>query len=284
MLRRLTAAIVLTGLAALGFAAPAQAAPAVGTVAIQGDPGDYITEGGSYTYTAPDDRISLSGDASRVIVGIEAVNGDTWTIEAAAPLGETLQPGVTYEATRFAEFGVAGFDYSGNGRGCNTSASTFTVQTITTDASGAVTDFAATFEQHCDGQAPAARGQIDVSLAPPAPPLQLTVAITGATLDQYGQVIVTGTLTCSSDAMTSISSTVVQTVKRTTLAGSGSVYVDCWSGRTYTWDMPVNAGGTSGFQAGSIEVTTTATANDAYTGEQVQTTDIDTLRVRRPRA
>jgi hypothetical protein len=44
--------------------------------------------------------------------------------------------------------GVSGFEYSGNGRGWNTSTSVFTVQSIATDATGAVTRFAASLEQH----------------------------------------------------------------------------------------------------------------------------------------
>lgn len=285
MLRTLTSALSLALVAAVTLAAPAHAAPAAGTVSIQGDAGDYITQGLSYAYATPGDRISLSGDAQRVAISIVGANGDDWTIDAAAPTGQSLTSGTTYTATRypFNDVGVAGFDYSGEGRGCNTSSSTFTVQTITTDTSGAVTRFAATFEQHCDDQTPAARGQIDVGLAPAAPPLQLTLANTGATLTQEGGVIVTGTLTCSSDAPTVVSGIVSQTVRKTTVAGSGSVYVDCWVGRTYTWDFAIYLGAEQ-FQAGSVTVSTTATANDAFTGQQVQATDADAFRLRRPRA
>ena len=223
MLRRLGSAFSLALLAAVALAAPAQAAPGEGTIAIQGDPGDYITQGLSYSYSTPSDRISLSGDAQHVTLSIAGQNGDSWTIDAAAPAGQTLTSGTTYSATRypFNDFAVAGFDYSGNGRGCNTSTSTFTVQSIAIDATGAVSRFAATFEQHCDEQTPAARGQIDVGLAAAAPPLALTVVNIGASLDQYGGVVVTGTLTCSSDAMTYVTSIVAQTVKRVTIEGSG---------------------------------------------------------------
>lgn len=285
MLRRLGSAFSLALLAAVALAAPAQAAPGAGTVAIQGDPGDYITQGLSYTYTTPGDRITLSGDAQHVALSIEGSNGDNWTIDAAAPAGQTLTSGTTYSATRypFNDIGVAGFDYSGNGRGCNTSTSSFTLQSIATDSTGAVTRFAATFEQHCDEQTPAARGQVDVSLAPAAPPLQLTVVNTGASLDQYGGIVVSGTLTCSSDAMTYVTSIVGQTVKRATTEGSGGVYVDCWSGQTYTWDLYVSASGLSAFRSGSVRVSTTAYATDAFTGQQVQTGDTDTFRVRKPR-
>ena len=68
MLRTLTSALSLAVVAAVTLAAPVHAAPGAGTVAIQGDAGDYITEGLSYAYSSPGDRISLSGDAQHVAV------------------------------------------------------------------------------------------------------------------------------------------------------------------------------------------------------------------------
>ena len=70
MLRRLGSAFSLAVLAAVALAAPANAAPGDGTIAIQGDPGDYITQGLSYSYSTPDDRSSLSGDARHVTLSI----------------------------------------------------------------------------------------------------------------------------------------------------------------------------------------------------------------------
>lgn len=285
MLHRLTSALAIAAIAVAGLAAPAQAAPGAGTVAFQGDPGDYITQGTSYSYATPADRITLSGDAQHVALAIDGANGDWWYIDASAPTGQSLTAGQTYSAMRypFTDPGLAGFDLSGNGRGCNTSTSTFTVQAITTDPAGTVTRFSATFEQHCEGGAAAARGQIDVGLTPPAPPLQLAVTNVSATLDSYGGVIVTGTLTCSSDAMTYVSGIVSQTTRKSTVSSSGGTYVDCWSGATYTWDYAVYAGGLDAFSAGAVTVSTTATANDAFTGQQVQSGDTDSYRLRRPR-
>lgn len=71
MLRtRLAAAVAVAALSVIGLAAPAHATPAQGTVSFSGDAGDYITQGQSYSYTAPDDRIDLQGNASHVTVGI----------------------------------------------------------------------------------------------------------------------------------------------------------------------------------------------------------------------
>ena len=53
-----------------------------------------------------------------------------------------------------------GLSVFGDGRGCNTLTGSFTILGISSDAAGNVTALAATFEQHCEGAAPALRGTI----------------------------------------------------------------------------------------------------------------------------
>lgn len=283
MLRtRLAAAVAVAALSVIGLAAPAHATPAQGTVSFSGDAGDYITQGQSYSYTAPDDRIDLQGNASHVTVGINGVNGDWWTIDLDAPDGEVLLAGRTYSATRYPFNDVgAGLDLGGNGRGCNTLTGTFTIEELALTAEGSPSTVRATFEQHCDEMTPAARGQIDVSLTPPAPPLQLAVMNTSATLDSYGGVVLTGTLTCSSDAMVYVTTVATQTIKRTTVSSSSGVYVNCWSGQTYTWDLAAYAGGSEVYRAGVVSFSTSAHATDTWTQQDVTATDADSFRLKR---
>ncbi|TQM63710.1 hypothetical protein [Humibacillus xanthopallidus] len=279
---RLATALVAAALALIAVAVPAHATPAQGTVSFSGDPGDYITQGQSYSYTAPNDRIDLQGSASHVRVGIEGANGDWWTIELDAPDGEALLAGRTYSATRYPFNDVgAGLDLGGNGRGCNTLIGTFTIEELTLTADGLPSTVRATFEQHCDETTAAARGQIDVSLAPPAPPLQLAVVNTSADLDPYGGLVLRGTVTCSSDAMVYVTTVASQTIRKTTVEGSSGVYVDCWSGRSYSWDLPVYAGGLDVFRAGAVSVSTRATARDSWTQQDVTAVDADSFRLKR---
>jgi hypothetical protein len=215
-------------------------------------------------------------------VGINGVNGDWWTIDLDAPDGEVLVAGRTYSATRdpFNDVG-AGLELGGNGRGCNTLTGTFTIDELALTADGMPATLRASFEQHCDETTPAARGQINVSLTPPAPPLQLAVVNTSATLDAYGGVVLTGTVTCSSDAMVYVSTVATQTIKKTTVSSSSGVYVNCWSGQTYTWDLAAYAGGTDAFRAGVVSFSTRATATDAWTHQDVTATDADPFRLKR---
>ena len=78
--------------------------------------------------------------------------GGWWTTDFAAPPGQDLAAGTTYQAKRYPfNDGAAGFNHSGNGRGCNELTATFTVREIAFHANGVLRRFRADFEQHCEG-------------------------------------------------------------------------------------------------------------------------------------
>jgi len=125
------------------------------------DPGDYIGGGRTRAYTNSTSVFSLAGTAAGLRFGVSGQR-DNWSVELAPPAGEQLRPGRYVDAQRasFREPGHPGLDVSGNGRGCNTLTGSFTITELVTDATGAVVALAATFEQHCEGAAPALRGTI----------------------------------------------------------------------------------------------------------------------------
>ena len=108
----------------------------------------------------------------------------------AAPDEADLTAGTYADATRwpFQAAGVPGLSVSGEGRGCNQLVGHFDVRDVVYGADGSVEQFAADFEQHCEGaDRPALTGQIrfnsDVPLTPDEPsgneppvaePVQLT--------------------------------------------------------------------------------------------------------------
>jgi hypothetical protein len=104
-------------------------------------------------------------------------------LELAAPPGQPLVPGTYTGAVRapFRGPGQPGIDISGNGRGCNVIAGTFTVNTAVYGPNNYVQTFDATFQQHCDGAAPALVGEISVANPSPAPGelAALLTAVTG---------------------------------------------------------------------------------------------------------
>lgn len=277
----MTAALPVLGLA-VGAGPAAAAGNTTGTVSFHGDDGDYITGGGSYAYASPGDTIQMSGTTTHVGISIDGANGDWWYLDFAAPTGSELAVG-TYTATRypFNDAG-AGFDLSGNGRGCNTLTATFTINRIAFE-NGGVTDLAGNFEQHCEGWDAAAYGTLDLQAAPPPAPLQLGVAndSAGQASSVDGRAYVTGTLTCSRTASVDVSATVTQATTKTLVSGYGSTQVACSEGRSVAWRLAVTPSGGVPFRVGDAKVETTAGAWDESRGEWVQATDTDVIRLKK---
>jgi len=104
-----------------------------------------------------------------------ADSGDFWSLEfSTRELGVPLTPGVYNNAQRaaFAEPGHPGLDVSGEGRGCDTDAGSFTVLNAVFEVNGStvnVVSFAAEFVQGCEGDiAHPLRGTIFYGVVPPA--------------------------------------------------------------------------------------------------------------------
>lgn len=136
-------------------------------ISFGGDPGDYITGGRSYRYDA---RNAVLGFTRNFGNGVSAsINGDTfWWLDFAAAGGAALAPGVYENAQRFPfhDAGSPGLALYGDGRGCNTLSGRFTVHQAEFDAAGQPSRLEIDFEQHCEGAAPAARGQVLLNAVP----------------------------------------------------------------------------------------------------------------------
>src|SRR5262249_15729600 len=92
-----------------------------------------------------------------------AGGGHWWYLDFPAPFDAPLTPGTYLNATRwpFQAAGVPGLNVSGDGRGSNTLTGNFTVTQALYAADGTVLRFAASFEQHSEGMAPALTGTIN---------------------------------------------------------------------------------------------------------------------------
>lgn len=162
-LRRALVGVAVAG-GLLAVAAPVQAAPgdpvAVSSYAYTSAAGDYIGDGKSASYKAPDTALRISGTAEDVTVELPDGN---WEVQLAAPKGEKLHPGVYRDAERadFRTGRAPGLDVTGEHRGCNRVWGQFSVHQIETDAAGDVTRLDATFTQHCESAtAPALKGTV----------------------------------------------------------------------------------------------------------------------------
>ncbi len=105
---------------------------------------------------------SVTGASIGIQATVDGVPGfvDFFILRLQAPWGATLAPGHYEEATRFPGTAIPGLDFSGYGVGCNSLTGRFDVLEAVYDAVGVVMRFAANFEQHCEGAAPALRGQV----------------------------------------------------------------------------------------------------------------------------
>jgi hypothetical protein len=189
---------------------PATASPSElaqnGSLTMTSEPGDYIGQGLAYSYATPSNVFfarteNWYGDNNRISVTMrtDAASTDYWVLTFAAPPGQTLTTGSYGGAVRtvWQSAGQPALDVWGFGRGCNTSIGTFTVSDAVFGADGYVQRFRASFEQHCEGNAPALRGEVAVSNPPPPPPLHAQISIASAQLTAHGSLTLRGTVSCT---------------------------------------------------------------------------------------
>ncbi|HTX31471.1 MAG TPA: hypothetical protein VMD09_08795 [Solirubrobacteraceae bacterium] len=140
-------------------AAVAQADP-VTDVTMYSDTGDYIGQGEQQVFTPANSTIGVAGDSSDFTVSVGG-----YTMEFAAPQGQTLQTGV-YDGAARASFRTGpepGIDISGDGRGCDTDQGRFEIKDIAFNTSGVPDRLWLVYEQHCEGAVPALFGEVRIN-------------------------------------------------------------------------------------------------------------------------
>jgi hypothetical protein len=293
VLARATATLALalamaTGTTGLLSGAEAHALPVTeGSFSFSGDEGDYISGGQSYAYSASQDRMNVSGNTDNrvVTVSVDGANGDWWTLNLAAPSGKSLTPGTYTGATRypFNEGTEPGLSLSGNGRGCNQLTGTFTIADVEFGPQGYVKKLDATFEQHCEGGTPAARGEVHITN--PAPPaelgLGLAVALDGTASSLNGKATFHGTVSCNKPVQVNVGGDVTQVKKRDLIRGSFSTSVSCTPGAPVAWTGTAVPTGSVPFQKGDVEVEARATAMDPDYDRPVTVSETVAVRLTR---
>jgi hypothetical protein len=176
---------------------------AAASLTMSSDPGDYVGQGLSYSYETPSDVFLAGTDATGTGVRIREISPNFshyWELDFSAPDGQQLTPGTYPDAVRNVSQGPGqpGLNVSGFG-GCNRLSGSFTVLDATYGPDGYVQNFHATFEQHCEGNIPALRGEVQIAnTSPPPPPATVQITIDPAgELGAHGTAIVHGTISCS---------------------------------------------------------------------------------------
>jgi hypothetical protein len=163
---------IVLSVAILLVAAKAQAG--VTSLLLTGDPGDYISGGQTQFYTDVDGAFGASRNYHNgVSLSFHTPSySHWWYLDFSAPGGQYLTVGTYTDAVRFPfEATHAGLAVYGDGRGCNTLTASFEVKEVVYGPGSTIVSFRATFVQHCEGFAPAARGEIRYNATVP---LQLT--------------------------------------------------------------------------------------------------------------
>jgi hypothetical protein len=135
--------------------------PASGNyVYLQSEPGEFVVEGRTLTFTPADSTLSVSGSGN--LFSMIIPTGQYWfgDFKGMSSISQ-LQPGFYGSLERYPFHNPVrgGLDWSGNGRGCNTLAGWFVVDGVTY-AGSTLSAIDLRFEQHCEGAIPALHGQI----------------------------------------------------------------------------------------------------------------------------
>lgn len=121
---------------------------------------EFIGNGLRYDYDSTNTTITVTATGNTL--SLEVAGAQQWSADFQIPgTGTTLEAGSWTGLTRypFQATNAGGLDFSGEGRGCNTLNGGFDIESVTYTG-GVLTAVTLTFEQHCEGLAPALRGRL----------------------------------------------------------------------------------------------------------------------------
>ena len=141
------------------------------SIQFSGDRGDYVSLGRRFTATPLDGVMTVTRNSANG-VHIAFRGATTWSLDFSDPQQMTLGPGFYLDAARFPTVvsGAPGLAVSEEYRTCDTLTGRFIVLEAEYDGTGKVVRFAADFEQHCFGVAPALFGSVRYNSAVPVGP------------------------------------------------------------------------------------------------------------------
>ncbi|MEV6165931.1 hypothetical protein AB0L71_29255 [Streptomyces sp. NPDC052052] len=266
-------------IAATPLTGTAQAHSAVsGSLNFNGEPGEPISGGQSYEYTADTVQLFDAGggtDENGFIVAVDATEGTLWRLLISAPEGQKLTAGTTYTgAKKWPDIqpGDPGLEFGGidNGteKACNTTSGSFTIENIAFGPYGYVKELDATFEQYCDGSTVPLRGEVHAIM--PEPPVELAIGMnldTTGSVDKTGTITVGGDVTCNKPARFALRVSAYQIQKNATasgVAGEDAFFVDCTPGAPVPWTVsfPSNLEPDATFKSGPAVLRARGETND----------------------
>jgi hypothetical protein len=285
LVRRLSAAIVIAAAAGATFVTSASAQPVeTGSFAFTSDPGDWVGQGGSYSYSVAngdDLTVTSSNDNNTLNVSVHGASGDQWSLTLVARLGQALAPG-EYNFVDWSTYSGSngpGLELSGNYRGCGLQSGSFTIDNITFGPFGYVQNLDATFVQRCYQSEAAIRGEVHIANPAPPPVLELgaTIGPDGTASQLNGSATVHGTISCTKPVTVDASILVTQVVKRVVIRGYGYVHQSCTPDQPAAWTARVDPVGATPYRKGDAEVNVNAWATDPLYNVQIDTQQVGSV-------
>jgi hypothetical protein len=253
--------LVLAGISLAGLVTASS-----GSLTLQSDAGDFVGQGQTASFSSPADTFLVNGNGNAMRVDVHPADypNEFWQLELAAPAGQQLTPGTYANARRwpFQATSEPGLSVFGDGRGCNTLTGSFTVLSASYGPYGYPVNFDATFEQHCEGFAPALRGEVRVSNPNPPPLLQVQLSVDGNGSRSGAAAVVHGTVTCNRSGVAPVQVTVSQPGKKSTVSGSSGVSLNC-STSPASWTVTVTPAAGS-FGKGTVAVQAKTSVVDSF--------------------
>ena len=144
-------------------------------VVLTGDPGNWLLDGRTATWTGWRDSIGAFRDGDAVLAEADGADGSDASAYFAPAPGQLLAPGQYAGATSDRSTSRTGpaLDVTTTGRGC-TADGEFTISRLAYRRSGLLKTFSASFTQHCRESSAALRGTVEYHVpfgdaTPPAP-------------------------------------------------------------------------------------------------------------------
>lgn len=268
--RRITGVLVLIAASAgvLSDASGARSFPAVsGTLTIKGDPGHPLGRGQMYSFAA---RAIEFGATETTAAGVEELTvstreGGFWSVRLSAPEGSRLEAGEYVDNRGLYDEDFVLIAVHDGVHACGSSTGRFTILDIEYGPPGYVRLLRAKFEQHCDGEAAALRGEIDIAAAPAPPRLSVDVSLdahrTWVAADGLTMGLL-GTITCSQAVDASVSAQVREV--NTGGTGGGMSSVTRCSRTQKEWFVPVTAQGGIEFTDDKVQISVVGQAPDRW--------------------
>lgn len=280
--RRLAVAAVATVfLGSMVFPANVAAAQSPTFLSMSSQPGDWVGQGQTYYIDSAMASFKPTYNGSLAYFWIvEPGNGEWWGVNIAAAPGQPLLEGSYSNAVRaaFRGAGQPGLDVYGDGRGCNEVAGSFNVLRAVYGPNNTVIQFDATFVQYCEGWMPPLTGEIRYD-ATPALTIQATINPAGSLSRSSAKATVSGTVTCSFPVKATVSGKVTEPVKKGLASASFSVQVPCSASPT-AWSVTLASTTGRSFAAGTAQVSVSASATEAFSGQNAATAAAGPVQLR----